>query len=88
MIDDFQDMMPPPFLRGSSHITLVLPMSQFTRQRCAQSIHPASVEATTGQLRIARVALLPSPQESGTLRLLDILWRREIDKIKEDKSNQ
>jgi len=35
-----------------------------------------------------RVALLPSPQGSGTLRLLGALWRREIDKIKKEKSNQ
>jgi len=32
------------------------------RHPCLRPKHPASVEATTGELRNARVALLPSPQ--------------------------
>ena len=37
---------------------------------------------------MARMALLRSSQWSRAHRFLGILWRREIDKIKEEKSNQ
>jgi len=55
---------------------------------CTETESPARCRCYVWHRHPAGVALLPSPQGSGTLRLLGVLWRREIDKIKKEKSNQ